>query len=263
MALKIGLQTAMLPGTYAEALDHFIVLQKQFSFSSAELQLESTLYTAHVTLPHDIVPEVEILGVHLPFMDLDPFSPRTEKCQYSRHILFNAIQAASEINADYVVFHARAPGTINKGILWAPFLSELAEKSQESGMTFCLENADDLYDIGQIHPILHELPKIKLCLDIGHLYEHTFNLFTRYLPLFYDKRLANALKELDKHIKCMHIHNHNGFYSHQLLTRGKIDFRPIRQIQSMDIPLIVESDYRREQAGTIEYDIRFLGELIA
>jgi endonuclease IV len=263
MALKIGLQTAMLPDSYPAALAHFNELQKQFSFSSAELQLESSLYAAHVTLPHDIVPEVEILGVHLPFMDLDPFSSRMEKCRNSRHILFNAIQAASEINADYVVFHARAPKTVNLGTLWAPFLSELAEKSQESGMTFCLENADDLYDIGQIHPILHELPKIKLCLDIGHLYEHTFNLFTRYLPLFYDKRLVNALKELNKHIKCMHIHNHNGFYSHQLLTRGKIDFRPIREIQSMDIPLIIESDYRREQAKTIEYDIRFLRELIA
>ncbi|HSQ93480.1 MAG TPA: TIM barrel protein [Methanoregula sp.] len=262
MALKIGIETGMLPGGYTAALDHFSQLQTMFPLTSAELQTESSLYAAHYTPKNRKVPDVEILGVHLPFMDLDPFSGSGERRRNSRNILFSTIQQASDIDADYVVFHARAPGPVNRGDVWAPLLSELAETSEDSGMKFCLENADDLYDIGTIHRLLHELPEINLCLDIGHLYEHTFTLFTRYLPLLFDRRLAETLRQLEDHIQCLHIHNHNGFMAHQVLTGGKIDLSPVRQMSCREIPLILEPDYRGMGNDAIERDICFLEKLI-
>ncbi|MGB9176386.1 MAG: TIM barrel protein [Methanoregula sp.] len=257
------MQIGMLPGSYAAALDRFRLLQKQFSFLSAELQLEPSLYNAHFPPPDKEVPDVEILGVHLPFMDLDPFSTIAERRHNSRQVLSGSIQNAADIDADYVVFHARAPGPVNRGEEWAPLVSELAEKSGESGMKFCLENADDLYDIAKIHEILHELPEVNLCLDIGHLYEHTFNLVTRYLPLSHDRRLARELENLYEHIACIHIHNHDGFYAHRTLEAGKIDFSPLRKYRSMEIPLILESDYRDVPADTLSHDIRYLRDMIA
>jgi len=263
MAFKTGMQIGMLPGSYTEALDRFRLLQEQFSLVSAELQMESSLYQAHVTPPDKGLPDVEMLGVHLPFMDLDPFSMMVEKRCSSRRILSGSIQHASDISADYVVFHARAPGPVNQAEVWAPLLSELSEKSQESGMKFCLENADDLYDIATIHRLLHELPEVSLCLDIGHLYEHTFNLLTRYLPLRGDTRLARELEGLNGHIACIHIHNHDGFYAHRTLEAGKIDFSPLRKYRAMDIPLIMESDYRDVSWDTLCHDVRYLRDVLA
>jgi sugar phosphate isomerase/epimerase len=263
MVFRIGIQIGMLPGSYTTALDRFRLLRQQFSFLSAELQLESSLNYAHFTPFTDVVPDAEILGVHLPFMNLDPFSPITERRSSSRKILSDSIQNASDIDADYVVFHARAPGPVNQGKTWIPLLSGLAEKSGESGMKFCLENADDLYDIATIHQILHELPEVRLCMDIGHLYEHTFNLLTRYLPLSGDTRLARELENLKEHTACIHIHNHDGFTAHRTLESGKIDFSPLRKYRSMDIPLILESDYRNVPPDTLSHDIRYLREVIA
>ena len=263
MGFKIGMQLGVLPGSYTKALDRFRSLQQQFSFLSAELQLESSLNYAHFTPFTNEVPNVEILGVHLPFMDLDPFSTITERRYNSRNVLSGSIQNASDIDADYVVFHARAPEPVNQGKKWIPLLSELAGKSEESGMKFCLENADDLYDIATIHRILHELPEVSLCLDIGHLYEHTFNLLTRYLPLSGDTRLARELENLKEHIACIHIHNHDGFSAHRTLESGKIDFSPLSKYRSMDIPLILESDYRNVPPDILSHDIRYLRDVIA
>jgi hypothetical protein len=46
MAIKIGMQLGMMRGSYREALDQFNKLQQKFAFTSAELQLESTIYSA-------------------------------------------------------------------------------------------------------------------------------------------------------------------------------------------------------------------------
>jgi sugar phosphate isomerase/epimerase len=262
MAFKIGMQIGMLTGTYDQALDQFNVLQKQFSFSSAELQLESSIYNAYFVPEKHSVPKVEILGVHLPFMGLDPVSDEPDKRKNSLETLFHSIRTAADCGSSYVVFHARTQSSESRTSAWTQVLAELAEKSHELGLRFCLENADHLYDTTQIHTILHELPGICLCLDIGHLYEHTFNPLTRYFPLFHDTRLTKALENLHDHIACIHIHNHDGFYAHRTLNEGKIDFTPINKLLAMDIPLILESDYRNVHLNTISQDIQYLKELV-
>lgn len=263
MVFKIGMQTGMLTGPYSQALDQFNILQQQFSFSSAELQLESSIYSAYFTPARDKVPDVGVLGVHLPFMDLDPVSDELHKRNTSFEILHQSIRTAADCNAAYVVFHARTPSSGSRVSAWAPVLADLAGKSEELGLQFCLENADSLYDTTQIHQLLHELPGVSLCLDVGHLYEHTFNLLTRYFPLFCDTRLARALENLHDHIACIHIHNHNGFMAHQMLHKGKIDFTPLSRFGSMGLPLILESDYREVPLSMIADDVRFLKGVLA
>jgi sugar phosphate isomerase/epimerase len=262
MPYKMGMQIGMLTGSYEQAIDQFNLLQQQFSFSSAELQLESSIYNAYFNPERDRVPDVEILGVHLPFMGLDLISDDADKRKNSLETMYHSIRVATDSGSSYVVFHARTQSFESLTSTWMPVLADLADKSRENDVRFCLENADSLYDTTQIHAILHELPGIYLCLDIGHLYEHTFNPLTRYFPLFHDSRLTRALENLHDHIACIHIHNHDGFYAHRMLHEGKIDFTPINKLRAMDIPLILESDYRNVPLNTISQDIQYLKELI-
>jgi sugar phosphate isomerase/epimerase len=262
MPYKMGMQIGMLSGSYEQALDQFSLLQQQFSFSSAELQLESSIYDAYFFPEINRLPDVEILGVHLPFMGLDLISDDADKRKNSLQTIYHSISSAADCGSSYVVFHARTQSSDSMISQWTPVLADLAEKSHDNGVRFCLENADSLYDTTHIHDILHELPEIFLCLDIGHLYEHTFNPLTRYFPLFHDSRLTRALENLHDHIACIHIHNHDGFYAHRLLSEGKIDFTPITKLHAMDFPLILESDYRNVPLNTISHDINYLKELI-
>ena len=89
------------------------------------------------------------------------------------------------------------------------------------------------------------------------------NLLTRYLPLTGDTRLARELENLYEHISCIHIHNHDGFYAHRTLEAGKIDFSPLEKYRTMDIPLILESDYRDVSMEILKHDIRYLRDVIA
>jgi sugar phosphate isomerase/epimerase len=262
MTFRLGVQIGMLPGPYEQALDQFNILQEQFSLSSAELQMESSIYNAYFTPGKDRIPCADILGVHLPFMGLDPISEKPAIGKKSIETLSHSIRAAADCGAEYVVFHARTQSSAEQASVWIRVLANLVEKSEEAGILFCLENADNLYDTGQIHSILHELPEVHFCLDIGHLYEHTFNLLTRYLPLFGDRRLARGLEILSDHISCIHIHNHDGFYAHQTLEAGKIDLSPLIKYRTMDIPLILESDYRNISLKILSRDIRYLKDVI-
>jgi sugar phosphate isomerase/epimerase len=262
MTFRLGVQIGMLPGQYEQALDQFTILQEQYSLSSAELQLEPSIYNAYFTPGKDRVPHADTLGVHLPFMGLDPISEKPALCKKSLETFYHSIRAAADCGAAYVVFHARTQSSVQQASGWTRVLADLVEKSEEAGILFCLENADSLYDTAQIHHILHELPEVRLCLDIGHLYEHTFNLLTRYLPLFGDRRLARELENLSDHLSCIHIHNHDGFYAHQTLAAGKIDFSPLFKYQSMDIPLILESDYRKISPKILSRDIHYLKGMI-
>lgn len=263
MAIKIGMQLGMMRGSYREALDQFNKLQQKFAFTSAELQLESTIYSAYYSRSDHVLPTVDVLGMHLPFMRLNPISPNDSERAKSLNIFRNAINDAADAGSAYVTFHARTQGSPPPAHIWKTVLSQLAVEAGERGLQFCLENADDLPDLACIHQILHELPEVCLCLDIGHLYEHTFNPLTRYLPLIYDRKLTHTINDMKDHIACVHIHNHDGFFAHQPLTMGKIDLTPIRDLQSLDIPLILESDYRSVPIVTLEQDINFLIELVA
>jgi endonuclease IV len=263
MTFRLGIQMGMLPGQYEQALDQFTRLQEQFSLSSAELQLEPSIYNAHFTPGKDKVPQAETLGVHLPFMGLDPVSEKLDIRRKSLETFYQSIRAAADCGAAYVVFHARTQSSVQLASGWIPVLADLTEKTEDAGLQFYLENADSLYDTVQIHHILHELPGVHLCLDIGHLYEHTFNLLTRYLPLTGDTRLARELENLCEHISCIHIHNHDGFYAHRTLEAGKIDFSPLEKYRTMDIPLILESDYRDVSMEILMHDIRYLRDVIA
>jgi hypothetical protein len=68
---------------------------------------------------------------------------------------------------------------------------------------------------------------------------------------------------MSDHISCIHIHNHDGFYAHQTLEAGKIDFSPLIKYRTMDIPLILESDYRNISLKILSRDIRNLKDVIA
>jgi sugar phosphate isomerase/epimerase len=263
MTFRLGVQIGMLPGHYGQALEQFTNQQEQFSLPVAELQLESSIYDAYFTPGKDRLPHADTIGVHLPFMGLDPVSEKPDIRKKSLEIFDHSIRTAADCGAAYVVFHARTLSSERKESEWTMVLADLALTSEDAGIRFCLENADSLYNIPRIHQILHKLPAVHLCLDIGHLYEHTFNLLTRYLSLSGDTRLARELENLSDHVSCIHIHNHNGFYAHQTLEAGKIDFSPLKKYRSLDIPLILESDYRNVPPDTLMHDIRFLMDVIA
>ena len=78
-------------------------------------------------------------------------------------------------------------------------------------MYFCFENVRNNYDLDKMLNL--NIFNIKICFDLGLAFAHSTGK-----PLFD--------KYKDK-IICSHLHNNFGEDSHNLLTNGNIDYKPI------------------------------------
>jgi endonuclease IV len=275
-----------------DAIEGFLALQSEHTLQSAEVHLERSLYQAacwpweeHLAfkIRTYLRPEVSKLGVHLPFIDLNPIAANRQIACSSRQILEESIRFAAMGESDYVVFHARGGRqTSNEELyLWSQVVGNLAEVAEENGVLFCLENADDLREPDKICRIIHDYPRVKLCLDIGHLYERIYpsspllhkililNDHFAPVPFLLKSGLPAAngwpfiFAYLKKRVALLHIHNHDGKLAHQPLLKGKIDLCPLRGIASEldNIPVILEADYRNMNLETVRADLYWLGDL--
>lgn len=296
----LGLQLAMIcRQPWRRAAETFLALQEEFPLQACELHLDTTLYEAAVRPDGDAAarwirdvlrPAVDQLGVHLPFFEMNPICANPSTAQADRERLRASIDFAGQVGADYAVFHARgerpAVGERAKDVaLWRPVITALAEKAHDAGVLFCLENADDLSGLERIERVLAEQAgSVKLCLDVGHLYERAYPrsrgrrrllvlndrlspvpfLCKRGLPVAPYGDWRGALVAFRDHLACLHLHNHDGKIAHQPLTRGKIDLEPLREFRGhLDrIPIILEADYRDEELDVIRQDIHRVQTLL-
>ncbi len=92
----IGIQIGMLPGnTFEDAVGVFQQLQSQFSLSACEIHLERSLYPPAIWPWENssqeamarLRPSVARLGIHLPFMDMNPVFSNPRIAEASRRKL--------------------------------------------------------------------------------------------------------------------------------------------------------------------------------
>lgn len=278
----------------------FSELQGLFPLEACEIHGEASLYESacqignreDLLLISRLRQNLKKLGLHLPFMDLNPISPSSQIRLSTKRIFHEWLQYASNIEADYTVLHLRGShpqlAVENRQIkqeLWLPFIEDLAEKASAYKFDLCLENADDMRDFDEITEMVGKcLHPVKLCLDIGHLYERIYpsspalrrimrlNDCYSPFPFAWGKNLPakksgswpEIIKSPKTNLGSIHIHNHNGRFAHQPLSQGKIDLEPLKNLPETvkDIPIIIEVDYRFLNRDLIVKDLNYLEGLL-
>ncbi len=293
-----GISLAYLKnGTIEENVRLFLSLQEEFTLNACEIHMEAAQFSAALLWAATPVTEsiavirgkVEILGVHLPYLDLNPISAVPHIAEFAIKTLETAISKASDIGADYVVFHARGVRRPEHPYetdidCWAEVVTRLTQCAQDKNMVFCLENADDLRSIEDIAKILEKSPLTKVCLDIGHLFERLYiasifgklvakawdrwlpwsSLAGRGLPFYEMGSFGNIVYALKNKMFCIHVHNHNGRLAHQPLMLGKADLKALLGTLAAEIkgPIILEADYRNKSYETIIKDIILIKKVL-
>lgn len=153
----------------------------------------------------------QVKALHGPFLDLKPSSPDPLIRAISQERYRKALEIATELDMDYVIFHSQINPQLNE-----PYLSQLNNQQSRAAWleilgqasafqgTIVLENvfestSEMLKDL--IETI--DLPNIKVNLDVGHRKLGTDSL----------EAWLCALKD---HIAYIHLHSNNGIYDQHL-----------------------------------------------
>ncbi len=292
--MKLGLHLGLMADTPpAGAAEKFLELAREHRLNACELHLEVSLYNAAFRpwKPDDVKTAralrdvVADLGVHLPFMDLNPVSSQPRVAESSLEALRDAVRFAATIHADYAVLHVRGRqgGSVPLD-LWAGVIAELTAFADGQDLALCAENADDLPAPQALCDLLDRVPKAHACLDVGHLFERRYpESRVRRVPLLLNDRWSPApflvrsglpagrdswetwARRLGPRLRCVHLHNHNGRLAHQPLRNGTLRFAALRCLPTLSpqATLIVEADYRWKAWTTIHADLRLLRELLS
>ncbi|MDR7870489.1 MAG: TIM barrel protein [Tissierellaceae bacterium] len=155
-------------------------------------------------------------AIHGPFLDLKPSSPDLliREVSYKRYL--DTINAATELNVDYIIFHSQINPQLNE-----PFLSNLNNHQAKEFWDRILVETEFEGTI-VIENIFEERPNmlkdyinivdsnIKINLDIGH-------------AKVGNSTLEDWIMMLKEHIAYIHIHSNNGLYDqHQPPTLTEI-----------------------------------------
>lgn len=160
-----------------------------------------------------------IKAFHGPFLDLRPSSPDKliREVSYNRYL--NTINAAKELDIDYLIFHSQINPYLNQ-----PSLRKLNNAQNKEFWLEILEEVSDYKGIILLENIFEEtpsmlrelietinLPNIKINLDIGHA------KLGKVL-------LEEWIKELRDYIEYIHIHSNDGLYDdHKSPTQEEIE----------------------------------------
>lgn len=288
----MGLQLSLLPSTgLLEAIELFLEIQLEFRhLNAAEVHMDVCEYQSCAKPGQNpealakLRSRVACLGFHLPFMDLHPLSKNEPIRKASMMVLKESIETASQAQANYVVFHARSNSHEHRQTQgcegpWSEVIQQLSASATQAGVSFYLENADDLRFPDMVDTLIKGAD-IALCLDVGHLYERydPSSRWLKYLCRLNDKLLKrpgmcrwgipaaqfgswlDAFDYFTGKIECLHVHNHNGIIAHQPLRQGHIDLDLLskRREALADKPVIIEVDYRGFGLTAVKNDLKIL-----
>lgn len=294
----IGLSLGMLDCPDLQtAADIFRRLQERFPLGACEIQGETTLFPSalapwdpdSVAVGRQVRKCVSKLGLHLPFIDLNPVSGHPRIAGMSLDVLEQALDAAAEIEADFVVFHGRGQRYSgewkDERPAWGEVLSLLGRMARERSLIFCLENADDLRRLSVVNE-LAGAAGVGICLDTGHLYERIYDdsawglarraaarlqdilsprpfLLKTHLPAAELGDIDDLAGFMGEKVACLHLHNHDGRRAHRPLREGTVPWRRLANHPRFPqgIPLILEADYRGRARCELEADLGLLASL--
>jgi len=143
-------------------------------------------------------------SLHGPFLDLKPASPdfKIREVSYTRYL--NALNIATELDFDYIIFHSQINPYLNEAIsedynnqqskeFWEKILKETTFKG-----TILVENVfEESPEMLRKYIETIDNPSIKINLDIGHAKLGKVSL-------------EEWIKCLGKYIEYIHIHSNNG-----------------------------------------------------
>lgn len=164
------------------------------------------------------------LGLHGAFYDMVSASLDPDVVALTLRRYRQSLQAAVQVGANYVVFHANYMGGLklaNYRAGWHErqvlFWRSFAEEAAQYDIFILLENmwagdptiiSDVLRDVD--HPCL------RACFDVSHA------------ALFSEWRLFDWIDVLAPYLYCCHLNNHDGHVDrHWALGKGIIDYQPI------------------------------------
>lgn len=164
-----------------------------------------------ITRAKEILPHLKgVKAMHGPFLELKPASPDPLIKEVSQNRYIDALNVATEIGVDYIVFHSQIIPQLND-----PFLSNLnneqardawAEILDETNFqgTIVIENVfENTPEMLVDYMNIVDFPNMKVNLDIGH-------------ARVGDAELSEWLEALKGKIAYMHIHTNDGVYDQHL-----------------------------------------------
>lgn len=185
-----------------------------------------------------------IISLHGSSFDLNPGSTDKKVLELTKYRYMQSINIAKEIGAKYVIFHSQISTLIsvdkirklkinNQILFWKEFLKEI----DDLDITILLENEyEDSYD--ELLYIIKEVnsPKLKICLDTGHVLAYS------------NKSLESWFLGLNDYIKYVHLHFNEGKNdSHTKPTNDQlVKFKHI--IEKANIKPIISLEYNIEDA---------------
>jgi len=178
------------------------------------------------------------LAVHGPFLGIE--------YAYTDHLLKRAVdkrmemtlQTVKQLKAERVILHTgfkREVFMFNYRGKWLKDTSEYWKKEikryDKLGVTVVLENVVEFDP--QIMIELHDAvnhPRLKLCLDIGHV-----NVWSKFPPALWIEKFGNRLAHV-------HVHDNHGVYDEHLpIGKGNVDFQAVFRALKEVVPNVTAS----------------------
>lgn len=269
-----GIQLAILkPFTVEKAIDFAIEMKSKYGIDAVEISLEGTFDLPGVFIHQNEYKKLfaeklrafKSVGVHMPFMYLNPVAPDPAVAEFSIDQLKKSIDYAGDIGANYAVLHT--PGWSHKlddkGLRaeWKKLIPIFLDHAIKRNIILSVENVHPFIKLDLLAEMVRSFKSdnLKLTLDTGHahfrvkhtrLQYHLQTFLDRYLPFGLIKKnigwekygsLENFVKTEMDIINNFHIHDHNGKTDHICCGDGKIDFSFIKHIKNTNIPLIIET----------------------
>ena len=148
------------------------------------------------------------ISLHGPFLDLKPTSPDKTIREASAKRYLTTLNIGKELNVEYIIFHSQINPWINEERLKSlnnnlnkEFWREILKQVDDFKGTVLIENIfeDDPILLKELIDTI-DLPRIKVCLDIGHA------------KLSKDKDIEEWIKVLKGDIEYIHLHWNGGIY---------------------------------------------------
>ncbi|HOB29663.1 MAG TPA: TIM barrel protein [Bacillota bacterium] len=194
-----------------------------------------------------------VKSLHGPYLDLKPASPDLliREVSYKRYL--HALEIATQLDMDYLIFHSQINPLINE-----PFISDLNNLQAKQFWTKITRETDYrgtivIENVFEKSPVMLKKyietvnrPNIKINLDIGHIKARKAGL-------------EEWIRELKEHIAYIHVHSNDGQYDlHQRPSAREVAhlYRLLAKY-NLTPPLALEYDF-----NNIEEEIgRYLCEV--
>lgn len=160
-----------------------------------------------------------IKALHGPFLDLKPSSPDDKIREISYFRYRYALEAAKELEIDYLIFHSQINPHLNypplvklNNLQAKEFWINILEEVPDYKGTILLENIfeDSPYMLKELIETIN-LPNIRINLDIGH-------------AKLGKASLEEWIRELKDYIFYIHVHSNDGIYDlHQSPTVEEVE----------------------------------------